>query len=325
MTIRKLKKQILLFKEKMNMLSLYCHDIKKAMKYSLFNQDTIKGDKLQAMLLISIHGIEKGLSFEHKKSNWGGQKILRHVSLLEQYYKEFGLNEIFAMGVNALNAYKSDEYSSTDQNIRLRIDRLLDSVNSSCCSKDMIGVKEVTKPDLSICYDELLAFAKSRSSVRYYSDEPITKEEIDRAIAFAQQTPSACNRQSCKVYAIQDKKLKEQLINSQHGDQGWCLGADTIFVVTTNQSYFNATWERYEMFVDGGLYAMNLVYGLHVQGVATCFKMYNKAKQEDSVIQKLCGMSPSEVPVILILAGHYRKEGVHTPLSHRLNFDYEKI
>ena len=74
MTIRKLKKQILLFKEKMNMLSLYCHDVQKAMKYSLFNQDTIKGDKLQAMLLISIHGIEKGLSFEHKKSNWGGAK-----------------------------------------------------------------------------------------------------------------------------------------------------------------------------------------------------------------------------------------------------------
>lgn len=325
MGIIHIKKNILLIKEKISMIALYLRDIRYAMKYSLFNQDEAKGQKLRALLLISIHGIEKGLSFEKKKENWGKQKVLRLVYLIEQYHKEFGEDEIFKMGINALNAYKNDENSCSEAKIVSKIDKLLNTVDTNCYVKDMIGVKQVTKPNLNIGYDDLLVFMKSRSSVRYYSKNPITEEEINKAIVMAQQTPTACNRQSCRVYVIKDTVHKKQLIDSQHGDQGWCLGADIVFVVTANQSYFNATYERYQMYIDGGLYAMNLVYGLHVQGIATCYKMYNKGKKEDDMTRKICGISASEVPIILILAGHYKEECINTPLSHRLTSNYEEV
>lgn len=43
-------------------------------------------------------------------------------------------------------------------------------------------------------------FFMSRHSVRQFSDLTIDIEDIEKAVKLAMKAPSACNRQSCKVY-----------------------------------------------------------------------------------------------------------------------------
>ncbi|WP_372595369.1 nitroreductase family protein, partial [Actinotalea sp.] len=46
----------------------------------------------------------------------------------------------------------------------------------------------------SVTYDDLLALAHQRRSVRWFLDKPVDRELIDRALAIGRQSPSACNR-----------------------------------------------------------------------------------------------------------------------------------
>lgn len=80
------------------------------------------------------------------------------------------------------------------------------------------GTKVISKPPT---FDKktISEFFSSRSSVRYFSDKPVTDEEIKEAAKIANETPSACNRQTCKIYAYRNPEQIKKILNNQLGDQ----------------------------------------------------------------------------------------------------------
>lgn len=154
--------------------------------------------------------------------------------------------------------------------------------------------------------------------MREYSEEPITEEEIEKAKLLAVTTPTACNRQASRVYVFKGEDIKK-ILATQLGDQGWCGNANTLFVITSNRSYFGGTYERMEPFIDGGLYAMNFVWGLHIQKIASCFKMFVRDPHLEIRFKKVTGISDAEIPIALIMAGHYKNIPVYSPISYRLH------
>ena len=65
---------------------------------------------------------------------------------------------------------------------------------------------------------------------------------------------------------------------------------------------------------------MNFVYGLHLNHVATCFKMFVREPKREKEFKKLANIPENEIPIILILAGHYEDAQVVSPKSVRINF-----
>ena len=190
--------------------------------------------------------------------------------------------------------------------------------NADLLETGRAGVKQIYKPR-PFDKDEILRFFQTRSSVRDFSNIPISQEEIATAIEFAELTPSACNRQSSIVYAIRNKEKINAFLDLQLGGQGWCENADTLFLITGNMSYFGGQYERHQVYIDGGMYAINFVMGLHLAGIATCFKMFVREPDLQQRVQILCNIPFNEVPIVCVLAGHYKNEPVNDPVSFRIN------
>ena len=279
-------------------------------------------DKSDADIMLVMHALEKGMSFPLKKEGFGKEKSSALVDMLNKHIGLYGIDRQVIVATNILNGYIQDPYSVKDVTVREKIQQYL-STNKTILKDDIGGVKKVSVPSDNPDFDAIKKFYASRTSVREYSNEPLTKDEINNAIELAMTTPSACNRQASRVYVVQDKMKMAAVMENQLGDQGWCNRANTLFVITSVSTYFGSLYERKEPYIDGGMFAMNLVMGLHAQNIASCFKMYIRHPDIDKKIRKILSIPENEIPIILVLAGHYPEHPSMSPISIRNKVDYE--
>ena len=80
----------------------------------------------------------------------------------------------------------------------------------------------------------------------------------------AQRTPSACNRQGWKTHVFLGDKSVE-LVKWQGGARGFENEIKGAILVTANLKAF-LFYEVHQAYIDGGLYAMNLVNALQYSG-----------------------------------------------------------
>lgn len=298
-------------------LCYFLSDYKKCMKYSLACRINTK-DKHAAQIMLLMHSLEKGLSLPDKKEGFGKEKSAVLSRRIKSYIRKYGHCETTDTAINILNAYLKCEYSTRDIQVRDTIAQLV-SANRSVLVEGRGGACLVSKPSFDLSFEHLLDFYSQRHSVRQYSHEPITPEEIEKAMMIAMTTPTACNRQTARLYSFRDRKTMNLLLKNQLGGQGWGEHADTLFVITSDQSYFGGSYERVQPYIDGGLFAMNFVMGLHAQKIASCFKMFVKSPKREKNFKLIAGIPDAELPVVLILAGHYLDGPVFSPISYKQN------
>lgn len=293
----------------------FMYDFKQCIRYSTvinYNSE----DKDKARIIQGIHAIEKGLSFGVKRKDWGVEKSLYLSRLLKEYKKKYRKCDEVVVGLNVLNAYLLDEFSTDNQEIRKEIEQLL-SENKDDLKPNLGGTKSVFYPNYEMNFENILQFYTTRMSVRNYSSHEITDLEIAKATQIAKTTPTACNRQSSRIYIFKDKDIIREILDNQLGDQGWCNNANVLFVITSNQSYFGGLCERHQALIDGGLFSMNFMMGLHSQKIASCFKMYVSEPKREKCFKEITRIPSQEVPIVLIFAGHYLDTETLSPLSHR--------
>lgn len=278
-------------------------------------------EKTFANIMLSMHSLEKGMSFPKKKSNWGKNKALDLCTLIEKAFVLYGNDERLQIAMSVLDNYIKDSYSCKEDIV---VSRILNLLNEKFDRAVRAGVKQITYPRFTATVEQIVDFYKTRSSVRYFSNDPITSEELIKIEAILSSTPTACNRQTCKTYAFRGEICKK-IINNQLGDQGWCNNADTVFIVTSNGSSFNSTFESKEAYIDGGMYAMNLCMALHMLKIASCFKMFVRTPKIEKEFKKICNLPQNEIPIVLLLAGHYDLTNTYMqPVSVRLNTSIEQ-
>ena len=193
-------------------------------------------DNTLARILLTMHQLEKGMSFTGTKREFGGEKAKSLCSLINNYVGKYGLNHVCEAAVNVLYEYRKRDNATKNQKILSEINMLCVKY-SSAVKDDYAGVKAVVEPPV---FDEhiITQFFYSRSSVRDFSNIPVTEEEYKRALSFAKTTPSACNRQTARVHFYNIKEKISQLVDNQLGNQGWCNNATACFVITSNINYF---------------------------------------------------------------------------------------
>ncbi len=268
-------------------------------------------------IMLLMHALEKGMSFPGRRT-FGGDKALLMSKALDKYIYQYGINDVCIYTINVLNEYLQRENSTTDLKIRNEIKVYIKKYEQHLQS-DLAGIQEVIKPPL-FNTEMIMEFYSSRHSVREYSNLPITDSDIEAASQLAALTPTACNRQGCRVHVYRDKEIMDKLIDNQLGNQGWCQNATCLFVICVDNAFFNGGYERQQALVDGGMYAMNFVMGLHLRHIATCFKMYvrlSRTKEEE--FKEIANIPKSEIPIVCILAGHYKSKAVLSPKSARFD------
>lgn len=245
--------------------------IKKEFKY--FNalsqkyQVVENYDRLEYVIKVQTHGIEKGLSFRTPKEAFGVVKIIALIDNLKKYIQYPHLNkESVNESLNVLSTYiHKFEGNPKIEPIVKGYNELLAKFGAiKACS---VGTITINKKDVEEAIDiDYKKFITSRHSYRYFTKDA-SIEQIKQALEIARYTPTACNRQPQHVHVYQGKEM-EEVLTIQHGALGFIDEMSYCILITTDmRAYSNV--EQYQAYVDGGLYAMNLLNALHSTGLGT--------------------------------------------------------
>lgn len=84
-----------------------------------------------------------------------------------------------------------------------------------------------------------------RHAVRSYSDEPVTRTDLEKAVTMSLRTPSVCNRQPARIRIFTDRKLIGEALKVQGGFGGYNL-PPALVLVTADLRVFMGTNEHNE-------------------------------------------------------------------------------
>ena len=123
--------------------------------------------------------------------------------------------------------------------------------------------------------NEVLSAIAARRSCRAYRPEQIRPEELQAVLEAGTWAPTAMNRQSPVIVAVQDKATRDRLsqmnaaVLGHDGDPFY--GAPVVLIVLADRSSANYLY-------DGSLVMGNLMLAAHALGVGSCW--IHRAKQE---------------------------------------------
>ncbi len=275
--------------------------------------------KLEARIIIGSHGIEKGLSYSTPKNHFGIPKIEFLLDNLLYYKKKYNDENFIIEQAGPIKEYINYHNNSAKeiQGIINRYNQLIKNINSPVVIDS--GTVKIQKENIinavNIDYQK---FVKARHSYRSFSQDPVDVSEIEKALEIAQMTPSACNRQPWKVYLFKGDK-KNELLKLQQGSMGFYEEIDKAILITVDYRNFFLS-ELHQAYVDGGLYAMNLLHALHSLELGTIpLTAGGFTKLKKKVLFEKWNIPMNEVPIMIIGVG-YIKEITNVAVSKRNNY-----
>lgn len=321
--MKKIKMKIRLFlKIHWSFLTDMVYFYKLIIKYNASIHTDNDIEKMQYTLLRENHTIEKGLSLKNPKRGFGQQKVLNLLNRLNIYLCKYGETDK-AFLYYPLGTIKHYIAYTKANKVEIPIIeeqyKLLVKKSGLTDIKEQGGISQITKNEiLQHCNTDFKSLLISRHSIRYFSNEDVSKEKIEEALRLAQLTPSACNRQGWHTHVFQGEE-SIKLIKWQGGSRGFEDEIRTSILVTANLKAF-LYYEIHQSYVDGGLYAMNLINALHSLGLGTiplsCGFTHSKLKG-----LKQFNVSDNEVPIVIIGVGNLLDK-FNVAISKRKNIKF---
>ncbi|MCH5176388.1 MAG: nitroreductase family protein [Prevotellaceae bacterium] len=263
--------------------------------------------KMQYTLLRENHVIEKGLSMRNPRRGFGQQKVLALIERLHRYYQKYGTVDcaflIYPLStIKAYIAYQQSEgvdihsveyaFQTLCENVKIDSQALVMSAGT-----EILRMSDIQKQAMGN-FENLLY---SRHSIRYFRDELPSRELLEKALNLSARTPSACNRQAWHTHIFFGEDAHE-LLRMQSGCNGFCDDIPCCVVVTADMKGF-LEHEPFQCFIDGGLYAQNLINALHYVGLGGIPLSCGFFSDQLMAMQKRFHIPKNEVLIVMIGTG----------------------
>ena len=313
-------------------LAVYCadaaYDLYRNLRYgNSFYRPKRGRAELESLLFLYHHKIEKTLALPEVRVPFGLDYVPPLLGLMEGWISSVGDLQAapFRGACGALARYRvavGDYLRQHEPDLLARVDKLLRSCGDGGRAGAVGGVMELSADELrrDVRVAEFERLVSSRHSVRHFEGSPVPDDEIRRAVATAQRSPSVCNRQSCRVHVYTSGADKEKVLRLQNGNEGFGHLADRVLLVTSDIRSFVSSGERHQAYVDGGMFAMTLVYALHARGIASCCLNLSTYSFQDLALRRACRVPAWETPIMMIAVG-YPPERLKVAASVRLPTD----
>lgn len=263
--------------------------------------------RLQGLIIRNSHGIEVGLTYKPARPGASKKVVEDLLHQIDSYLSRHPGDAFIFSALNSLSAYcdKNRELGYPNPELEQR----LFTLGERACGEH--PNPELSTPTTSLNLPEpdhfdFDNFATTRRSSRQFTNDPVEQDLIRSAVKVALRSPSACNRQPCKVYDITNEELKKQVLDIQNNRSEWRHSADHILVVTSNLKYYAGSRERHCCYIDGGLFAMTLLYALHASGLGTCPLNLNLPIPLQQKLRRILAAESSETFIMLIATGHIK-------------------
>ena len=259
-------------------------------------------EKMRSLIALQAHVIEKGLALSRPRPGFGEDRVKILPGLLRDYALLYGPDATWRSAVDALKAYyrlcPGVVHSPSD------LDALVGAFPPEIGHIGGGGIVRIPREEiLAATRMDFASFCRTRHSVRQFSFEPPSDDDILIAIRIAQLSPSACNRQSCRVHIMRDSAEISRILELGQSAKGFAEQVQRLLIVTSNLACFQSAGERHQCWIDAGMFAMTLVYGLHSAGLVSCCINWSKEPPVDRLFRRVLGIVPEEAIVLLIAVG----------------------
>ncbi len=273
-------------------------------KHYMYSNPITK-EKIEYDMLFEIHKLEKGFSAQNPRP-FGVNKVERIIHDINEFEKikcekSFSYNLSLSALEQYIKFYKKHgwedktEYLKVKSFIKNKKFKHIDVGSFDYKKEDFIK-------DAIIDYDK---FISSRRSIRNFAAKELKAIDIKKAVEMAIKTPTACNRQMCKIYYIKTESGKRIIEKYAQGLGLFDLSNANYFVITFDISANYMVGERNQGWFNAGLVTMNFINALHSLGIGSCPIQFGNSISEEIEFKKLLKIPDSEKIGIIITAGYY--------------------
>lgn len=273
------------------------YDLRIFYKYSFFKGFNSR-ENYEAWLTKQYHIVEKGLAMPNPRKNFGVEQIRMLLIVSEKYMDSHGQSDLLETIASTLRSYlfANENIEATNAGLYSLIERFLAKVSAN--SKG--GIKLVSP----VSFPEFDEFVRSRSSVRSFNGVEVDNKLVVNAVNSARYAPSVCNRQGWVVHLYSDKTQISNLLALQDGNRGFGQTINKLLIISGDSRCFTHL-ESNQLFVDGGLFSMNLLLALHSLGIGSCCLNLCFPYTREKQMKSLGEIGDYERLIMMIGIGHY--------------------
>ena len=311
-----------------DLMPAFSYDLVRYWTYSSSLGVTRSQLNLKAAITERYHSIEKGLSLPSPRPGFGAKPLKGLLDLVDVYVARFGVDDLVLTVRGVLSTYlEFNEVAGLGDCSIPEYSRIVEFLNVESPPTSVAGTVAVRREDVAkTTAGVTVDFFKSRSSVRQFSAEKVLYSEIASATEVAMKAPAVCNRQFGRVHAYSDIPKIAELLDIQGGASGFGDELTGLAIVTTNlRAYWNSG-QRNQAWIDGGLFAMSFVFGLHAQNIGTVCLNWSKKPSVDQELRRAAEIGQDEAIIMLVGYGKLKDEYVvaasnRQHISSVLSFD----
>ncbi|MBR3354655.1 MAG: nitroreductase family protein [Oscillospiraceae bacterium] len=271
-------------------------------------------------LLVEVHSVEKGLGLSNTQPGHSARPVNNLLNKLFGYIdrgydiQDFSFRETLRVIMEYVDFQKSydtslfPEFDEIDRKYIALCSKLGEQFVKSVRCTISAGSKQISKDELlQGSQFDFSGFISTRHSIRMFQKTPIGIDEIKRVVSIANNAPSACNRQPCKVYFCNEEK-KVQVIDSLiTGSNGFKGEIPNYVVVTADRAQFMQE-EQFQWYINGGIYISYLTLAMHSAGIGSCIMQWKAFYHTEKELKALLGITDREAIIAVVGCGHFQDE-----------------
>lgn len=276
------------------------------------------------LLRRNVHMLEKGLTMQPRRDTFARGYIRDTVASFEIALSDVGALSIETAETRWMAAVLDEYFEAT---LTSKSGEIAEARERYCAMKRESPSIDIEghgphPPALGtrVDIDDLLALAEGRRSVRWFSDQPVPRDAVDRAIATGAEAPTACNRQPYRFEIFDDPESVARVAAVPMGAKGYEHQIKGIVVIIGDLSAYFDRRDRHLIYVDGSLAAMGVILGLEAQGIASCSINWPDIPERERTMRNLLELDAWERPIMLLAYGYPSVHGL-TPYSAKRDLD----
>jgi nitroreductase len=272
-----------------------------------FAKDLTLPGKTSFRLRRNIHRLEKGLIMPNRRDVFALDYIIQTTDDFARVTHSYAAGEMAQAEIIWAHDVLAEYFSVVD----LKQPRIADCHRVFLGALDRFNalprpsekrstpfVRDLSVPTPDI--DQMTTLSIRRRSVRSFSDEAVSRDLVDKAVAVAAQSPSACNRQPFRFRLYDDRDLVKKIVALPAGTKGFSNGVPCVAVVVGRLRAYPLERDRHIIYIDGSLAAMSFMFALETMGIASCAINWADEEPAESNMKKLLNLEDDERVVMLI-------------------------